>query len=102
MRRRDFIRLVGVVVGAWQSAARAEQLAMPVIGFMSARSAEDSVYVLAAFYKGLEESGFIDGRNVGRRDYGTTARDFFTIVLDLGPIVERASIGGQEGGCHDH
>ena len=64
---------------------------MPVIGFMSARSAEDSVYVLVT-YKGLEESGFIDSRSVGQRaDYGTTARDFFTIVLDLGPIVERAS-----------
>jgi putative ABC transport system substrate-binding protein len=37
---------------------------MPVIGFMSARSPEDTVEVLKAFHNGLEQSGFIDGRNV--------------------------------------
>jgi ABC-type uncharacterized transport system substrate-binding protein len=88
MRRRDFIRLFGVVVGAWQSAARAEQLAMPVIGFMSARSAEDSVYVLAAFYKGLEESGFIDGRNV-KIEYRWARGDYSRLPAFAAEFVSR-------------
>jgi ABC-type uncharacterized transport system substrate-binding protein len=70
MRRREFITLLG---GA---AAWPQEAAMPVLGFMSARSPEDSVYVLAAFHKGLQESGLVDGRNVrieyrwARGDYG--------------------------------
>jgi putative ABC transport system substrate-binding protein len=45
-------------------AARAQQAAMPVIGFMSGRSPEDSSYLVAAFRQGLSEGGFVEGRNV--------------------------------------
>ena len=62
MRRREFIAALGSAA-AWPVVARAQQ-AMPVIGFMSARSPEDTVEVLKAFHNGLEQSGFIDGRNV--------------------------------------
>jgi putative ABC transport system substrate-binding protein len=62
MRRREFIAGLGGAA-AWPLMARAQQ-AMPVIGFMSARSPEDTVEVLKAFHNGLEQSGFIDGRNV--------------------------------------
>ena len=65
MRRREFITLLGGATVAWPLAARAQQPSVPVIGFMSARSPEDSVSVLQAFHKGLrEESGFADGENV--------------------------------------
>jgi putative tryptophan/tyrosine transport system substrate-binding protein len=62
MRRRDFIASLSSAA-AWPVVARA-QPAMPVIGFMSARSPEDTVEVLKAFHGGLEQGGFIDGRNV--------------------------------------
>ena len=63
MRRREFIRLVGGAV-TWPLAASAQQPAMPVIGYMSARSPEDTTQVLKAFYKGLGEGGFVSGQNV--------------------------------------
>ena len=63
MRRREFITLIGGAA-AWPLAARGQQPAMPVVGFLSTRASGDDLHLVAAVRRGLRETGFIEDQNV--------------------------------------
>jgi len=64
MRRRDFITLLGGVAAARPLAARAQQPRVPVVGFLGTASAAGDAFRVAAFQKGLEDGGFVEGKNI--------------------------------------
>src|SRR5271166_4504805 len=85
IRRREFISTLCGAAATWPLAARAQQPAMPVVGFLSARAPGDAPQLLAAFRQGLKDTGFVEGQNVAieYRFAGNNNERLPALVADL-------------------
>jgi putative ABC transport system substrate-binding protein len=99
MRRREFMTLLGGSLVAWPLAARAQQPAMPVIGYLSTRAPDESAHLLAAFRRGLADIGFVEGQNV-RVEYRWALGEYDRLAAQAAELVHRpvavlAATGGE-------
>ena len=97
--RREFIGLIGGAA-AWPLAAQAQQPALPVIGFLSGRSKEEASGDTAAFHRGLNEMGYVSGRNIALEYRWAEGRNelLADLAADLarpGKVVVIAAVGGN-------
>ena len=100
MRRRDFISFLGGSTLVWPIAAHAQQAAVPVVGFMSSRSADDSITAVAAFRQGLSETGYSESHNI-QIDFRWAEGHFERLPALAHELVRRpvkviVAVGGQQ------
>jgi putative ABC transport system substrate-binding protein len=88
IRRREVITLLGGAAAAWPLAARGQQPALPVIGYLYAGAPETSVHLVAAFRKGLSQTGYVDGQNVST-EFRWTYNDFHLLPELAADLVRR-------------
>src|SRR6516165_5469842 len=97
MRRREFIAALGGAM-AWPVVAHGQQPAMPVIGYFSARSPMIDVPMLSAFRQGLNDTGFVEGRNVAMEFRWAEGRDDRLLELAHDLVRRRVAVIVTTGG----
>jgi hypothetical protein len=102
MKRREFISLLGGAAAAWPLAARAQQPAMPVVGFLGPLSQSTMSPWTAAFAQRLRELGWIEGRTVAVEYRWAEGRDerFVEIAAEFVRLKVDVIVTGGDGSCH--
>jgi putative ABC transport system substrate-binding protein len=98
MKRRDFLGVLGGAATAWPLTARAQQPAMPVVGFLHSRSPEDSAYLVAAFRRGLASQDYSEGQNVAIEYHWAQGRYEQLPALAINLVSRKVTVIAAGGG----